>query len=60
MTGVAESWRISRNDVRLAEGILLFLASREMIGQFNCPMVPLQPAPPAAVMSLAIPTIVSP
>jgi multiple antibiotic resistance protein len=62
MTGVAASWRISRDDVRLAGGILLFLASREVIGQFNRPAVSPQPVLPAqaAVTPLAIPTIVSP
>jgi multiple antibiotic resistance protein len=40
MTGVAAPWRISPDDVRLAGGILLFLASRDVIGQFK------RPAPP--------------
>ena len=50
MTGVAASWRISRDDVRLAGGILHFLASCEVIGQFSRPAVspqaelPTQPA----------------
>jgi multiple antibiotic resistance protein len=32
MTGVAASWRVSLDDFRIAGGILLFAASREMIG----------------------------
>jgi hypothetical protein len=40
MTGVAAPSRISPDDVRLAGGILLFLASRDVIEQFN------RPAPP--------------
>jgi multiple antibiotic resistance protein len=32
MTGVAASWRVSADDLRLAGGILLFAASREIIG----------------------------
>src|SRR5271155_3770813 len=62
MTGVAASWRISADDLRLAGGILLFAASREMIGQFNRPAPP-QPAVPhrqPAVTPLAIPIIVTP
>jgi multiple antibiotic resistance protein len=62
MTGVAASWRISADDLRLAGGILLFAASREMIGQFNRPALP-QPVVPhrqPAVTPLAIPIIVTP
>jgi small neutral amino acid transporter SnatA (MarC family) len=33
MVGVAASWRVSLEDLRIAGGILLFAASREMIGQ---------------------------
>src|SRR5271154_3531564 len=44
MAGVAASWRISHDDLRLAGGILLFAASREIIGQFSRPA----PPPPAA------------
>ena len=62
MTGFAASWRISRDDVRLAGGILLFLASCEVIGQFSRPAVSPQTALQAqsAVSPLAIPTIISP
>ncbi|HVC59344.1 MAG TPA: MarC family protein [Acetobacteraceae bacterium] len=63
MTGVAASWRVSPDDLRLAGGILLFAASREAIGQFSRPAAAPQPAmPPAhpAVTPLAIPTIVTP
>lgn len=62
MTGVAASWRISADDLRLAGGILLFAAAREMIGQFNRPASP-QPAVPhqqPAITPLAIPIIVTP
>ncbi len=62
MTGVAASWRVSADDMRLAGGILLFAAAREMIGQFNRPASP-QPAVPhrqPAVTPLAIPIIVTP
>jgi small neutral amino acid transporter SnatA (MarC family) len=62
MTGIAASWRVSADDLRLAGGILLFAASREMIGQFNRPAPP-QPTVPhkqPAVMPLAIPIIVTP
>ena len=62
MTGVAASWRVSADDLRLAGGILLFAASREIIGQFNRPAPP-QPAVPhrePAVTPLAIPIIVTP
>jgi multiple antibiotic resistance protein len=61
MTGVAASWRISPDDVRLAGGILLFLASRDVIEQFNRPAPP--PAAPSkqpAVTPLAIPIIITP
>jgi multiple antibiotic resistance protein len=62
MTGVAASWRVSLDDFRIAGGILLFAASREMIGQFNRPTLPPSAAPPKhpAVTPLAIPTIVTP
>jgi len=63
MTGVAASWRVSPDDLRLAGGILLFAASREAIGQLSRPASAPQPAvPPAhpAVTPLAIPTIVTP
>jgi multiple antibiotic resistance protein len=63
MTGVAASWRVSSDDMRLAGGILLFAAAREMIGQ-----VGRAPSPPAyhavsewkMVTPLAIPVIVTP
>jgi multiple antibiotic resistance protein len=63
MTGVAASWRVLPDDLRLAGGILLFAASREMIGQFNRPAPPPQSATPPqhpAVTPLAIPIIVTP
>jgi multiple antibiotic resistance protein len=62
MTGVAASWRVSLDDLRIAGGILLFAASCEIIGQFNRPA----PSPPVvapkqpAVTPLAIPIIVTP
>jgi len=62
MTGVAAAWRVSPDDLRLAGGILLFAASREMIGRFDRPASP-RPAAPAgqpAVTPLAIPIIVTP
>jgi multiple antibiotic resistance protein len=61
MSSLAASWRVSVDDLRIAGGILLFLASREMIGQFNRPPPP-PAAPPRhpAVTPLAIPTIVTP
>jgi multiple antibiotic resistance protein len=62
MTGVAATWRISADDLRIAGGILLFAAARETIGQFGRPAPP-QPAPPPqhpAVAPLAIPIIVTP
>jgi multiple antibiotic resistance protein len=63
MTGVAASWRISSDDLRLAGGILLFAASREFIGQFNrsgsSPRSAVPPEHPA-VTPLAIPIIVTP
>lgn len=63
MTGVAASWRVSPDDLRLAGGILLFAAAREMLGQFNRPASPPQSAAPSqqpAVTPLAIPIIVTP
>ena len=61
MTSMAASWRVSVDDLRIAGGILLFLASREMIGQFNRPAPP-PAAPPRhpALAPLAVPTIVTP
>jgi multiple antibiotic resistance protein len=62
MTGVAASWRVSADDLRLAGGILLFAASREIIGQLSRPAAP-QPAVAhrqPAVTPLAIPIIVTP
>jgi len=58
---MAASWRVSVDDLRIAGGILLFLASREMIGQFNRPAPP-PAAPPRhpALAPLAVPTIVTP
>lgn len=62
MTGVAASWRISADDLRLAGGILLFAASREIIGQLSRPAPPQPAVPPQkpAVTPLAIPIIVTP
>jgi multiple antibiotic resistance protein len=63
MTGVAASWRVSSDDLRLAGGILLFAASRDLIGQFNSPRsLSRSPVPPEypAVTPLAIPIIVTP
>jgi len=63
MTGVAASWRISSDDLRLAGGILLFAAAREMIGQVGRPASPATPAllsKQPAVTPLAIPVIVTP
>jgi multiple antibiotic resistance protein len=64
MTGVAASWRVSRDDLRIAGGILLFAASCEMIGRFNLPASsPPSGAAPAkqpAITPLATPTIVTP
>jgi multiple antibiotic resistance protein len=67
MTGVAATWRISADDLRLAGGLLLFVASLETIGQFSRPAPPQSassraapsPAHPA-VTPLAIPVIVTP
>ena len=64
MTGVAASWRVSPEDLRLAGGILLFAAARDIIGQFSPRALSPQPAVPAqrqpAVTPLAIPIIVTP
>jgi multiple antibiotic resistance protein len=63
MTGVAASWRVSPDDLRLAGGILLFAASRELIGQFDRPASSPRSGVPAerlAVTPLAIPIIVTP
>ena len=62
MTVVAARWRISADDLRIAGGILLFIAARETIGQFSRPASP-PPAPShkhPAVTPLAIPIIVTP
>jgi len=40
MTGVAASWRVSPDDLRLAGGIFLFASAREMIGQVGRPASP--------------------
>jgi multiple antibiotic resistance protein len=61
MRGVAASWQVSVDDLRIAGGLLLFAASRDMIAQFNRPGPP--PGPPGQhpyVTPLAIPTIVTP
>jgi multiple antibiotic resistance protein len=62
MASLVASWRVSPDDLRIAGGILLFLASREIIGQFNRPAGAPPAAPPRhpAVTPLAIPTIVTP
>jgi multiple antibiotic resistance protein len=63
MTGIAASWRVSPDDLRIAGGILLFTASRQMISDFGRPGSPLQSATPSqhpAVTPLAIPIIVTP
>lgn len=63
MTAVAASWRVSADDLRIAGGILLFAAAREMIGQINRPAAPPQSAVPPkhpAVTPLAVPIIVTP
>jgi multiple antibiotic resistance protein len=62
MTAVAARWRISADDLRIAGGILLFIAARETIGQFSRPASQ-SPAPRhqhPAVTPLAIPIIVTP
>lgn len=63
MTGFVASWRVSADDLRIAGGILLFAASREMIGTFGRPVPAPQtatPPPNPAVTPLAIPIIVTP
>jgi multiple antibiotic resistance protein len=63
MTGLAASWRVSPDDLRIAGGILLFAASWETIGKFGRPASPSQSAPPPqrpAINPLAIPIIVTP
>jgi multiple antibiotic resistance protein len=62
MTEVAASWRISPDDLRIAGGILLFGAARDMIGQFSRPASPLsgEPLKEPAITPLAIPIIITP
>jgi multiple antibiotic resistance protein len=62
MTEVAASWRISPDDLRIAGGILLFGAARDMIGQFSRPTSPRagEPLKDPAITPLAIPIIVTP
>jgi multiple antibiotic resistance protein len=63
MRGIAASWRVSPDDLRIAGGILLFAASRQMIEQFGRPASPPQSATPPqhpAVTPLAIPIIITP
>jgi multiple antibiotic resistance protein len=63
MTGFAASWQVSADDLRIAGGILLFAASREIIGQLSRPVSPPQSVTPPqcpAVTPLAIPIIVTP
>lgn len=63
MTGVAASWGVSSNDLRLAGGILLFAAAYEMIRQFGRPALsppPVVPSKQSAVTPLAIPVMITP
>jgi multiple antibiotic resistance protein len=63
MTGLAASWRVSPDDLRIAGGILLFAASRETIVRFGRAEPPPQSATPPqnpAITPLAIPIIVTP
>jgi multiple antibiotic resistance protein len=62
MTEVAAWWRISPDDLRIAGGILLFGAARDMIGQFSRPAAPRsgEPLKQPAVTPLAIPIIITP
>jgi multiple antibiotic resistance protein len=48
MRGIAASWRVSPDDLRIAGGILLFAASRQMIEQFGRPASPPQSATPTS------------
>jgi multiple antibiotic resistance protein len=63
MTIVTASWRVSADDWRIAGGILLLAASREVIGQFGrSASQSYSDAPPQnpAVTPLAVPIIVTP
>ena len=61
MGGMAASWRVSPDDLRIAGGILLLAASREAIGQFNRPPPPVaEPPKRPAITPLAVPIIVTP
>ena len=40
MRGTAAAWQVSLDELRIAGGILLFMASRNMIEQFNRPSPP--------------------
>jgi multiple antibiotic resistance protein len=63
MTEVAASWRISPDDLRIAGGILLFVAASDMIAQLNRPASPPQSGVPPkdpAITPLAIPVIITP
>lgn len=62
VTAVAAKWRISADDLRIAGGILLFIAAREAIGQFGRPASPSSTPPrkQSAVTPLAVPIIVTP
>jgi multiple antibiotic resistance protein len=63
MTGVAASWGVSSDDLRLAGGILLFAAAYEMIRQFGRPASPPPPVVSSkqpAVTPLAIPIMITP
>lgn len=61
MRGTAAAWQVSLDELRIAGGILLFMASRNMIEQFNRPSPPpVAPTPHPAVTPLAIPIIVTP
>jgi len=61
MRGTAAAWQVSLDELRIAGGILLFVASRNIIEQFNRPVPPAPPpSPHPAVTPLAIPIIVTP
>jgi small neutral amino acid transporter SnatA (MarC family) len=60
MRGTAAAWQVSLDELRIAGGILLFIASRNIIEQFNRPLPAPAPSPHPAVTPLAIPTIVTP
>lgn len=59
MRGTAAAWGVSVDDLRIAGGLLLFAASRDMIGQVSQPSSP-PPGKHPAVTPLAIPVIITP